>query len=133
MHGFGRASCVAWQCAQTLLSAPEAVNGSSTCYSCLLDDFSGGFAPLGPYAPPVLALQHALGQLWARRSYAARTRLRISPARFSRARPSAMASITIKANPIRSRIFASPRMKWRSKPKLTSKRLLTRSTAVRFL
>jgi len=42
-----------------------------------------------------------------------------------------MAGITTRASPTRSRIFACPRRKCRSKPKETSRRLFTRSTAVR--
>jgi len=42
-----------------------------------------------------------------------------------------MASITTRAKPTRSRILACPRMKCRSKPKETSMRLFTRSTAAR--
>jgi len=65
----------------------------------------------GPHSPCTLRVEHAVKLLPARADYAARTRLRISPARFSRTRPNAMASITTNARPIRSRIFANPRMK----------------------
>lgn len=62
---------------------------------------------------------------------AAFNRLRIASAWFALIRPTAMASMTTRARQQRVYIFASPRMVCFSKPKLTSRRLLTRSTAVR--
>jgi hypothetical protein len=46
--------------------------------------------------------------------------------------PTAIANITTSAKPDRSFIFARPRIVCSSNPKLTSRRLFTRSTAVRF-
>ena len=71
--------------------------------------------------------------LFASLPYAACTRLRNFSCCFSLTRPSAIANITSNANPQRSLIFFRPRIKWFSKPKETSSRLFTRSTAVRLL
>ena len=64
---------------------------------------------------------------------AAQTRLRMCSSCFSLMRPTATASITMRASPQRRAIFFCPRMKCCSKPNDTSSRLLTRSTAVRCL
>jgi hypothetical protein len=50
---------------------------------------------------------------------------------FSLIRPTAIASITTSAKQQRVSIFVSPQMVCFSKPKLVSRRLLTRSTEVR--
>jgi hypothetical protein len=50
----------------------------------------------------------------------------------ARIRPSAMASITTRARPMRIVILSLPRMVWCSKPRRWSMRELTRSTAVRW-
>jgi len=68
-----------------------------------------------------------------RRPQAAHTRLRMCSSCFSLIRPTATASITMRASPQRSAIFFCPRMKCCSKPNETSSRLLTRSAAVRCL
>jgi hypothetical protein len=62
-----------------------------------------------------------------------RTRERIWPMRPAFTCPRAMAIITARARPTRVCILACPRMKWRSKPKLLSMRLLIRSRALRRL
>jgi hypothetical protein len=62
---------------------------------------------------------------------AAFSRLRIASAWLALIRPTAIASITTSARQQRVYIFVSPRMVCFSNPKLVSKRLLTRSTAVR--
>ncbi len=62
---------------------------------------------------------------------AAFSRLRIASAWLALIRPIAIASITARARVQRVLIFFSPRIVCFSKPKLTSRRLLTRSTAVR--
>ena len=61
------------------------------------------------------------------------TRLRSFSGCCSRTWPSAMASITQSARPTRIFIFSRPRIVCSSKPKETSSRLFTRSTAARSL
>ena len=58
---------------------------------------------------------------------------RIRSARPARTCPRASAIITASASPTRVFIFARPRMKWVSKLKLLSRRLLIRSIAERRL
>jgi len=77
--------------------------------------------------PPRLSTLRGLCGL----AQAACTKLRVLSAWFALIRPVAMASITTSAREQRVSIFVSPRMVCFSKPKLVSRRLLTRSTAVR--
>jgi len=74
---------------------------------------------------------HPFGQASGSDRQAAFSRLRIASIWLALIRPTAMASITASAMVQRVLIFLSPRIVCFSKPKLTSRRLLTRSTAVR--
>ena len=110
----------------------QSVKAISEGFSSETRCFGSGTGPFWRYGDG-LSLFPSDNRRFVAAFYAACTRLRSLSFCFSLIRPRAIASITIRARSIRKRILARPRMKWFSKPNDTSRRLLTRSTAVRFL